>query len=206
VRDVEQPVSAARVRLNDATRALMEMVVDADAVADDDLAATAAAIEAATTSLRNAAAAEPEARGLSRRTFPEYLARNRLIGVAHPMSPAASWDFTDGVLQVWVTFGDAYEGPQGFVHGGVVALAFDELLALAGALGGEGGVTGTLKVRYRKPTPLHEELRMTGWIEHRQGRRLRARGTIHAADALTAEAEGLFIAAEPHRRRASSGD
>ena len=57
-----------------------------------------------------------------------------------------------------VTFGSAYEGPPGHVHGGYVAAAFDELLGMTQSLGGMPGMTGTLTVRYRRPTPLRTEL------------------------------------------------
>jgi acyl-coenzyme A thioesterase PaaI-like protein len=192
-RRIDQHVSPARVRLSAATRALVEAVVETRGLADDDLDRSTAAIEAITADLRARIGGPNEDDGA--REFGVYLERNRLIGLAHPMSPAGDYTFADGVLEVRVAFGDAYEGPQGFVHGGFIALAFDELLSLAAAFAGEGGVTGTLTTRYRKPTPLRQELRLTGWVEHREGRRMRARGTIHDGDTLTAEAEGLFISA-----------
>ena len=40
-----------------------------------------------------------------------------------------------------------------------VAAAFDEVLGFVQSLSGRPGMTGTLTVRYRKPTPLHTELR-----------------------------------------------
>ena len=46
-----------------------------------------------------------------------------------------------------------YEGPPGYVHGGCVALAFDELLGMVNVLNGLGGLTGKLTVRYRRPDP-----------------------------------------------------
>ena len=58
-----------------------------------------------------------------------------------------------------VRFGSAYEGPPGHVHGGFVAAAFDEVLGYVQSLGGRPGMTGTLTVRYRSPTPLYTELR-----------------------------------------------
>ena len=195
--DGEQRVSPARARLAEATRHLLDAVVSADTVADDTLDDASAAIEAATATIAALAVTSSDAGARPPRGFTEYLARNRLIGLAHPLSPAGAWRFADGVLEVRATFGDVHEGPEGFVHGGIVALVFDELLALAAAFGGTGGLTGTLKVRYRKPTPLHEELRLTGWVDRREGRRMRARGTIHVGDVLTAEAEGLFVVAQP---------
>ena len=53
-----------------------------------------------------------------------------------------------------MTFGYPYEGPPTCVHGGVIAELFDELLGMSNILVGQGAMTGTLKIRYRRPTPL----------------------------------------------------
>jgi acyl-coenzyme A thioesterase PaaI-like protein len=96
-----------------------------------------------------------------------------------------------------VTFGSAYEGPSGCVHGGYVAAAFDELLGATQSLSGAPGMTGTLTVRYRTPTPLHEALVMRSRIREVDGRKIFAEGTLHVGDRLCAEAEGIFISISP---------
>ena len=75
-----------------------------------------------------------------------------------------------------------------------MAAAFDEVLGSAQSLGGRPGMTGTLTIHYRRPTPLHTELRFEGRVD--AGRRPQDvhRGTVHAGDRLCAEAEGLFMA------------
>jgi acyl-coenzyme A thioesterase PaaI-like protein len=92
-----------------------------------------------------------------------------------------------------VRFGAAYEGPPGCVHGGYVAATFDEILGMAQALSGKRGMTGTLTVRYRHPTPLHRELRFEGTLVRQEGRKIYTVGRCLAGDQLTAEADGLFI-------------
>jgi acyl-coenzyme A thioesterase PaaI-like protein len=99
-------------------------------------------------------------------------------------------------------FGSAYEGPPGHVHGGYVAAAFDEVLGFANALSGTPGMTGTLTVRYRQPTPLHTELRFEARFERAEGRKIFTSGQLFAGDTLCAEAEGLFIAVNFERFRA----
>jgi acyl-coenzyme A thioesterase PaaI-like protein len=79
------------------------------------------------------------------------------------------------------------------VHGGYVACAFDEVLGLTQSIGGTPGMTGTLTIRYRRPTPLHTDLRFEGHIERSEGRKRYTKGYLYAGDELTAEAEGLFI-------------
>ena len=87
----------------------------------------------------------------------------------------------------------AFEGPPGYVHGGQVALMFDEALGVANVAAGHAGMTARLSVRYRRPTPLRTELRLEAWTVERQGRRITTVGTLHAGDVLCAEAEGLFV-------------
>ena len=89
--------------------------------------------------------------------------------------------------------GMAYEGPPGAVHGGIVAALFDEVLGAVQGLAERPGVTAILRVRYRQPTPIGEELRFEGWLEGQRDRRLVARASCHAGDTLTADAEGIFV-------------
>lgn len=115
------------------------------------------------------------------------------IGRANPLAPPMYLQVIDGVVHGRVVFGSAYEGPPGCVHGGYVAAAFDELLGATQSLSGAPGMTGTLKVMYRKPTPLHAELRFVGTLTRVEGRKIFTEGTVSADGVLCAEAEGIFI-------------
>jgi len=199
--DLTQRVPDARLRLAAATRALVEATTLAPADSDDAaLLAATDAIERATAALRDADLTRPGSHHRYRKTYGNYLPNSLLVGTAHPLSPGATYAFADGVLDVRATFGAQFEGPPGYVHGGIVALAFDELFGMCNVCNGQGGLTGRLTVRYRKPTPLRTELRLTAWQDHHEGRRMRVRGTIHAGDVLTAEAEGLFVTPRPETR------
>lgn len=191
--DADEHVTPARERLSAAARLLLDAIMTADDTDDAELDAAADRLEAVATDLRGFALGEPVHRVRGVRKHRDYLPRSPLVGSVSPLSPLASWSFDAGVLDLRVTFGAAYEGPPGHLHGGFVALVFDELLAMATVLTGQSGLTGKLSVRYRRPTPLHEELRCNAWIDHREGRRIVAKGTIRAGDETTAEAEGLFV-------------
>ena len=52
-----------------------------------------------------------------------------------------------------------------------MAAAFDEVLGLAQDLGGQPGMTGTLTIKYRQPTPLHARPRFVGTFDGREGRK-----------------------------------
>jgi acyl-coenzyme A thioesterase PaaI-like protein len=124
----------------------------------------------------------------------EFFDHSPLSGTANPLAPPVRLEVVDDVVHGRVRFGAAYEGPPGCVHGGFVAAVFDEILGLANTLSGEPGMTGTLSVKYRKPTPLRVDLRMEATLDRVDGRKRFCSARMYAGDALCAEAEGLFIA------------
>jgi len=124
------------------------------------------------------------------------------IGLANPLSPPIVFDFDPERITGRVTFGAAYEGPPGCVHGGYVAAAFDELLGAAQSLSGTQGMTARLTVNYRTPTPLHAELRLEAVLARHEGRKIFCEGWLWVGDRLCAEAEGLFISMDPEKFQA----
>lgn len=129
----------------------------------------------------------------------EFFDHSPFIGLANPLSPPMHFEYSDDDVKARVTFGAAYEGPPGCVHGGYVAAAFDELLGATQALAGGQGMTAHLGIDYRQPTPLQRELELVGWVEGREGRKILTRGEIRVDGAVTAEAQGLFIAIDAER-------
>jgi len=119
-----------------------------------------------------------------------------LIGLANPLSPPISLHERDDEVIAHATFGQAYEGPPGCVHGGYVAAAFDEVLGATQSLSGAPGMTGTLSIRYESPTPLHTEIRFESRIARIEGRKIFVEGESYAGDRLTARATGIFISLE----------
>ena len=117
-----------------------------------------------------------------------------MIGRANPLAPPIDMRVVDDrTMEGKATFGAAYEGPPGCVHGGYIAAAFDEVLGSAQSLSAQPGMTGRLTVNYRSPTPLHEEVTIRGTFDRLEGRKIFTTGTMHAGSVLCAEAEGLFI-------------
>ncbi|NNL66631.1 MAG: PaaI family thioesterase [Myxococcales bacterium] len=100
----------------------------------------------------------------------------------------------DGALTGRVTLGLAWEGPPGCVHGGFVAMLFDQILGHANVANGIPAMTGELRVRYHRPTPLHVPLVFEVAAAVRESeRRVRTRGVLRAGDEITAEATGIFV-------------
>ncbi len=121
------------------------------------------------------------------------------IGLCNPLAPPiVLWAEEDQVYGN-VTFGSAYEGPPGCVHGGAIAAAFDEVLGFAQSMTGRPGMTGTLVTKYRQPTPLRTELRFEARVTRSQGRKNFAEGRLYAGEMLCAEAEAIFVSLPPER-------
>jgi acyl-coenzyme A thioesterase PaaI-like protein len=123
----------------------------------------------------------------------EFFPYSPVIGPLNPIAPAVSFNFDGEEMSAEHIFDAPYNGPPTAVHGGVIALVFDELLGTLGALRDIGGFTGTLTVRYLALTPIGKRIRMRSWIDRREGRKCFIKGTMHNGDRLCAEAEGIFI-------------
>ena len=195
----------ARERLAAATRRLLEAVVSVGA---DDAAfeAAADATDRVVQALDVAARGEGEPAYRRTRSHDDYLPRSPLLGTVHPAAVPFAWDFRAGRFVAHGVAGAAFEGPPGYVHGGWVALMFDEALGVANVAAGHPGMTARLTIRYRHPTPLRTELRLEAWTTGRQGRRITTVGTLHAGETLCAEAEGLFVDLTPGRALEYFGD
>ncbi|WP_372781234.1 PaaI family thioesterase [Litorivivens sp.] len=116
-----------------------------------------------------------------------------LCGHSNPIAPPLEMWAEGDTAYARVTMGWRYEGPPGCVHGGFVAALFDEFLGMAQFMGGHPGMTGTLTIKYRRPTPLNMALKLSAWIDRAEGRKTFARGKIEAGGIVTAECEGIFI-------------
>jgi acyl-coenzyme A thioesterase PaaI-like protein len=189
-------VTPARIRLADAVRHLVDAVLTAEDAGDELLDDAASATERVVTELHGTDALGDAPTGVRSRdemSHDDYLPRSPLVGAVNPMAPPIEFEYRDGRLHGEGVFHAAYEGPPGYVHGGWIALAFDEMLGMANIASGHPGMTGRLSVRYRRPTPLHRPARFEAWTEQVDGRRVVTRGTLEVDGTVTAEAEGLFV-------------
>lgn len=196
--DSSEPRRQEMYRLAAATRLVIDRLVATQAPVEA-LAEAADRIEQALTSLgdwpqdrlyegfaESANAGDPRA----------FFDHSPMIGLANPLAPPLRMEVRDERVLAETRFGAAYEGPPGHVHGGYVAAAFDEVLGMAQSLGGNPGMTGTLTVRYRRPTPLHTDLSFDAGLDGQEGRKLFTSGRLYAGDQLCAEAEGIFISVD----------
>lgn len=127
----------------------------------------------------------------------EYFPYSPIIGPLNPIAPPVAFERVGREMHATHAFDAQYNGPPGAVHGGVIALVFDELLGSLGAILDIGGFTGTLEVVYRSLTPLGQPIRMRSWIEREEGVKTFIKGEMRTGtgdqERLCAEAEGIFI-------------
>jgi len=139
---------------------------------------------------------------------------NAVVGQRNPIAPPVRVHRDSG--RVWAEFvlGAAYEGPPGFVHGGVSALILDQMLGEAAASAGHPGMTGSLSLRYRYPTPLGP-LRAEAEVTGVEGIKTHAVGRILVEQddggwRTNVEAQAVFIlprwAREKLAEREATGD
>jgi len=193
-------VTTERRRLTEAVRHLVDAVLTCEDATEEQLGTAADMAEAVARHLGRAP--HDDDRGVRARReleHTDYLPRSPLVGEVSPVAPPFAWQVAEGELRMRGTYHAAYEGPPGYVHGGWVALTFDELLGMANIASGHPGMTGTLKIRYLRPTPLHAEVELVGRTDRVEGRRIVAKGRMTVDGELTAEAEGLFVVIDAER-------
>lgn len=123
--------------------------------------------------------------------FGAFVDHSPISGGANPMSMPLTMEGLGGVVHGRATFGPAYEGPPGHVHGGFIAATYDEVL---GRAQGRPGFTAYLTVQYKAPTPLLVETVWRAEIDREDGRKRWVTATCHVGDTLCSTAEALFIA------------
>lgn len=184
MRGVYQPLADSVRDLVDAT---IRTEVDAD-----EVAAVTALIDAATQRLR--ARQIDGAFGVQYTTAGDRMAwGNPVVGVRNPIAPplvierdVSGAAFTDFVM------GAPYEGPPGHLHGGISALVLDHVLGEASSDGATPKFTGTITMRYLRPTRLgrlHAEAR----VDRTDGVKTYVVGHLADDEGVTVEADGVFI-------------
>jgi hypothetical protein len=191
-----------RARLAEAVRLLIDAVMTNEGDDPQLLLDIAAEAEQMAQRLGSGRADRP---GYAPRSHGDYLPRSPVVGEASPLAPRIDWELSNDAIdgkpgiEAHGVFGAPYEGPPGHVHGGMIALAFDEILGIANIAGEHPGMTARLTIHYRKPTPLFRELHFRAAVDRVEGRRIMSRAEVWDGDTLTAQADGLFVRPTPER-------
>jgi acyl-coenzyme A thioesterase PaaI-like protein len=119
-----------------------------------------------------------------------------VCGVENPVGlHLAFYEQPNGEVTCDVTLPPRYQGYPGIVHGGIVASMLDEIAGRAAMQGNAARfmMTARLEVRYRKPVPIGQPLRLVGRLSRRRGRLTDVQGEIRLLDgSVAAEAQALL--------------
>lgn len=118
---------------------------------------------------------------------------NSVTGIGNPVAPPFSIDTRHGVSEGSGSFGPAYEGAPGQVHGGFIAAVFESLMPRPAAALGRRVVTGTLTVRYRAPVPISTKVDLRAEVDSVSGRKVHTTGTMSIDGTVHAEATAVTI-------------
>jgi acyl-coenzyme A thioesterase PaaI-like protein len=130
-------------------------------------------------------------------------------GVGSALAPPVEFRRADGGVVGSATLGPAYEGPPGYVHGGVSALLIDQLLGTTSIAAGLWGMTVRLELDYRGPVPLGVPLALRAAVVEDAGRRTVVSGSIARADdpeRALVEGRGVFVMPRPERLEGYFGE
>ena len=91
-----------------------------------------------------------------------------------------------------------FQGPPGYVHGGVIATLLDEAMSKANRQFGILAMTRQMEVEYLKPVPLNTPIRITAQHRSAAGRKHHCEAEIASEDGvILARGRALFIAITP---------
>ena len=185
--------SPPRARLAAAQRRLIEAAATRE-ISDEQVTGATAALNQLAEQLEGSPPRPPKVAELPNlNDLHLFFTDDPVSGRDNPIAPPVEITFGDGEVEAHVTFSRSFEGAPGFVHGGAIAAAFDQVLGMANLVSGHPGMTGTLIVRYISPTPTETEIRFEAKAGEKDGRKSFVTGRCFAGDTLTAEAEATFV-------------
>jgi len=79
-----------------------------------------------------------------------------------------SFTYNGGLAKAETCLPDHYQGYPGIAHGGIVSTLLDEAMAQVLMFRGILAVTARLEVRFKKPVPLQEEIRVRGEMDEKK--------------------------------------
>jgi acyl-coenzyme A thioesterase PaaI-like protein len=126
---------------------------------------------------------------------------NPIIGACSPVRPDVQLRFSGREIVGHARFTERFVGPPGFAHGGISAMLGDQIVTASPQAIGVRTIVKSLRVRYRRPLPLGEELALWGACEAIDDA-YRARFTISHGDRVAVDGEGDLVTFEQFDRRA----
>jgi len=136
-----------------------------------------------------------------------HTAQNRCFGCGEANAAGLHLEFflaEDGSVVSLPTVPDTFEGPRGFLHGGIIATLLDEAMSKAVRTQGLTAMTRHLVVDYLRPIPSAAPIRIEGRFLKSEGRKHWTEARILSDAGISlATGKGLFV--EVRASRMTSG-
>jgi uncharacterized protein (TIGR00369 family) len=126
-----------------------------------------------------------------------HAAQNRCFGCGQANPAGLHLEFllaADHSVVCLAAIPDTFEGPPGYLHGGIIATLMDETMSKAVRARGLTAMTRQMEIDYLRPVPICTPIRMEGCVQRSEGRKnwteariLDEKGTVLAIG------KGLFI-------------
>jgi uncharacterized protein (TIGR00369 family) len=131
-----------------------------------------------------------------------HAAQNRCFGCGQANPIGLHLEFLlaeDHSVVCLATVPDTFEGPPGYLHGGIIATLIDETMSKAVRARGFTAMTRHMEVDYLRPVPSGAPIRLEGRVTHNEGRKHWAEARILNAERVElAKGKGLFIEVRRH--------
>ena len=106
---------------------------------------------------------------------------------------------SDGSVVCPATIGDSFEGPPGFLHGGIIATLLDESMSKAVRAKGLTAMTRHMEIDYRRPVPSGSPIRIEARVVRSEGRKHWTEASVlNSEGTALAQAKGLFVEVSAH--------
>jgi uncharacterized protein (TIGR00369 family) len=127
----------------------------------------------------------------------EHSAHNRCFGCGPANPVGLHLDFfvaEDQSVLCLPEIADTFEGPQGLLHGGIIATLLDEAMSKSVRVRGLTAMTRQMEVEYLRPVPSATSIRVEGRLVRSEGRKHWTEAKILDKRSHTlATAKGLFV-------------
>ena len=86
-----------------------------------------------------------------------------------------------------------HQGPPGYAHGGILATALDEAMALLVHAEGTHAITASLTIDLTAPAPVGSFVDLEARVERREGRRIELAASARGEAGEVARSRGVFV-------------
>ena len=132
-----------------------------------------------------------------------HAAQNRCFGCGQANPTGLHLEFLlaeDSSVVCLALVPDTFEGPQGYLHGGIIATLLDETMSKSVRARGFTAMTRHMEVDYLRPVPSSTPIRLEGHVTRNEGRKHWTEARILDAErTVLAIGKALFIEVRPRQ-------